>query len=302
MKGIVNFFKKRDVSVVLGMLVGTLIYCLAVVWILDLGSFYAGGVTGISQIIETIVVRITGKPILGFKSFFIAILNVPLFLIGYKGVSKRFAILSVGSIAMQTIFIALLEYLKTEFGVNPFVALVNDKLLLSVLGGLLTGLGCGIALRVGSSTGGMDIISQYVSFKKNISFAKFSLSVDLAIIIVSGFVGTVETAIYTIIRLIVGILVLDKVHTIYKYMKVSIIREEKDRMREELIARFNHGITIYSAVGGYTNKTKYVLETVVSSYEAEEYKNIAMQIDPHCFITYTGIKQIYGLFNRNAIT
>jgi len=302
MKGIVNFFKKRDVSVVLGMLVGTLIYCLAVVWILDLGSFYAGGVTGISQIIETIVVRITGKPILGFKSFFIAILNVPLFLIGYKGVSKRFAILSVGSIAMQTIFIALLEYLKTEFGVNPFVALVNDKLLLSVLGGLLTGLGCGIALRVGSSTGGMDIISQYVSFKKNISFAKFSLSVDLAIIIVSGFVGTIETAIYTIIRLIVGILVLDKVHTIYKYMKVSIITEEKDRMREELIARFNHGITIYSAVGGYTNKTKYVLETVVSSYEAEEYKNIAMQIDPHCFITYTGIKQIYGLFNRNAIT
>ena len=302
MKGIVNFFKKRDVSVVLGMLVGTLIYCLAVVWILDLGSFYAGGVTGISQIIETIVVRITGKPILGFKSFFIAILNVPLFLIGYKGVSKRFAILSVGSIAMQTIFIALLEYLKTEFGINPFVALVNDKLLLSVLGGLLTGLGCGIALRVGSSTGGMDIISQYVSFKKNISFAKFSLSVDLAIIIVSGFVGTVETAIYTIIRLIVGILVLDKVHTIYKYMKVSIITEEKDRMREELIARFNHGITIYNAVGGYTNKTKYVLETVVSSYEAEEYKNIAMQIDPHCFITYTGIKQIYGLFNRNAIT
>jgi uncharacterized membrane-anchored protein YitT (DUF2179 family) len=85
-------------------------------------------------------------------------------------------------------------------------------------------------------------------------------------------------------------------------MKVSIITEEKDRMREELIARFNHGITIYSAVGGYTNKTKYVLETVVSSYEAEEYKNIAMQIDPHCFITYTGIKQIYGLFNRNAIT
>ena len=302
MKSIVNFFKKRDVSVVLGMLVGTLIYCLAVVWILDLGSFYAGGVTGISQIIETIVIRITGKPILGFKSFFIAILNVPLFLIGYKGVSKRFAILSVGSIAMQTIFIALLEYLKTEFGINPFVALVNDKLLLSVLGGLLTGLGCGIALRVGSSTGGMDIISQYVSFKKNISFAKFSLSVDLAIIIVSGFVGTVETAIYTIIRLIVGILVLDKVHTIYKYMKVSIITEEKDRMREELIARFNHGITIYSAVGGYTNKTKYVLETVVSSYEAEEYKNIAMQIDPHCFITYTGIKQIYGLFNRNAIT
>ena len=97
MNSIVGFFKKRNVSVVSGMLVGTLIYCLAIVWILDLGSFYAGGVTGISQIIETITVDITGKQIPGFKSIFIAILNVPLFLIGYKGVSKRFAILSVGS-------------------------------------------------------------------------------------------------------------------------------------------------------------------------------------------------------------
>ncbi|MDD2492696.1 MAG: YitT family protein [Bacilli bacterium] len=302
MNSIVGFFKKRNVSVVSGMLVGTLIYCLAIVWILDLGSFYAGGVTGISQIIETITVDITGKQIPGFKSIFIAILNVPLFLIGYKGVSKRFAILSVGSIAMQTIFIALLEYLKANFGLNPFAVLADDKLLLSVLGGLLTGLGCGIALRVGSSTGGMDIISQYVSFKKNISFAKFSLSVDLIIILASGFVGTIETAVYTIIRLIIGILVLDKVHTIYKYMKVSIITEEKNRMREALIAKFNHGITIYTAVGAYTNKTKYVLDTVVSSYEAEEYKNIAKHIDPQCFITYTGVKQIYGLFNRNVIT
>ena len=301
MNSVISFFKKRNVSVVLGMFVGTLIYCLGVVWILDLGSFYAGGVTGISQIIETIAVNVFGKQMPGFKSIFIALLNIPLFLIGFKGVSKRFAILSVASIVMQVIFIALLEYLNTNFGINPFQSMVGDKILLSILGGLLTGLGCGIALRAGSSTGGMDIISQYVSLKKNIPFTKFSLSVDLVVIIVAGIVGTLETAVYTIIRLIISILVLDKVHTIYKYMSVKIVTEEKNRMREALINKFNHGITIYTAVGAYTNKTKYVLETVVSSYEAEEYKNIAKKIDPTCFITYTGVKQVYGLFHRNVI-
>lgn len=301
MKNIVSFLKKRNVSVVVGMIVGTLIYCFAVVWVLDLGSFYAGGITGISQIIETVTVKIAGKQITGFKSIFIALLNLPLFLIGYKGVSKRFAILSIASVAMQVVFIALLEYLKAEFSINPFLIMADDKLLLAVLGGLLTGLGGGIALRAGSSTGGMDIISQFVSFKKNISFTKFSLSVDLVIIVVAGFVGTIQVAIYTIIRLIINILVLDKVHTIYNFMKVSIVTEEKDLMRDALIKQFNHGITIYTAVGAYTNKTKYVLDTVVSSFETEEYKNIAKLIDPNCFITYIGVKQISGLFNRNVI-
>lgn len=300
MKNIISFFKRRNVSVVTGMLIGTIIYCIGIVWILDLGSFYAGGITGITQVLESIYVEITGNTIIGFKSIFIALLNIPLFLIGWKGVSRRFAILSLSSVLMQMAFIAFLEYLS-GIGINPFQEMKEDFLALSILGGLVTGAGCGLALRAGSSTGGMDIISQYVSIKKNISFAKFSMSVDLMIILFASLFGSVRIAAYTIIRLIISVLVLDKIHTIYKYMKVTIITEEKNRMREALISKFNHGITIYTAVGGYTNTTKYSLDAVVSSYEAEEYKTIAKNIDPNCFITYTGIKQIYGFFNRNII-
>lgn len=287
------------------MVVGTIIYCMGVVWFLDLGKFYAGGVTGFSQLLSNFLLLFNIKI---SKSIFIAIFNIPLLIIGWKGVSKRFAILSVCSVGLQVVVIAFLEFLVSK-GFNPFAkALLEDgqansgtTLTLALLGGLITGIGSGISLRSGASTGGMDIISQYFSFKKSIPFTTFSLSVDATIIILSAFVGNLKTSIYTIIRLIITMLVLDKIHTIYKYMRVEIITNKKEEMRTALISHFNHGVTIYQAVGGYTGQERWVLESVVSSYEAEEYKNLALKIDKSAFITFTAIKQIYGFFHRNVI-
>ncbi len=301
------FFKKRNVSVIAGMVVGTIIYCMSIVWLLDLGEFYAGGVTGVSQLVTVALAKIN---INLSKSIFIAIFNIPLFIIGWKGVSKRFAILSLSSVLLQIITIAILEYFASK-GFNPFLTIIQypnqtpksgGLITLSILGGLLCGVGSGISLRAGASTGGMDIISQFVSFKKNIPFTKFSLFVDLGIIVLAGFIGSIEIASYTIIRLIITILVLDRIHTVYKYLRVDIVTTEKEAMRMSLISRFNHGVTIFPAVGGFSNQEKWVFQTVVSSYEAEEYKNLAKQIDSKSFITYTAVKQIYGFFNRNVIT
>ena len=102
-------------------------------------------------------------------------------------------------------------------------------------------------------------------------------------------------------EIVISILVLDRIHTIYKYLKIEIITTEREQMREALIQNFQHGITIYEVIGGYTNQTKWVFSSVVSSYEAEEYRNLAKKIDRKCFITYTSIKQIYGLFYRKTI-
>ncbi|NLD26742.1 MAG: YitT family protein [Acholeplasmataceae bacterium] len=300
-----NHSKKQNLKVVSGMIAGTIIYSMGVVWLLDLAQFYAGGVTGFSQLLSNFLGQI-GIPI--SKSIFIAILNIPLFIIGWRGVSFRFALLSLFSVVIQVITVAVLEMLL-KYGVNPFQKALTPSggmdhgayLTIAVLGGLVCGVGSGISLRSGASTGGMDIISQYLSFKKRIPFAYISLSADLVIIILSAFVGTLETAIYTIIRLIITILVLDRIHTIYKYMKLEIITTECEAMRQAMITNFNHGVTIYKAIGGYSGQDKWVLESVVSSYEAEEYKNLAMKIDPKSFIIFTAVKHIQGLFNHNVI-
>lgn len=298
MNKIVAFLKQRNVSVITGLIFGTTIYCLAIVWILDLGEFYAGGVTGISQLLSTLLGKIDIKI---SKSIFIAIINVPLFMIGWKEVSKRFAYLSLISVVLQTVLIYVLEVLR-EQGLDPFASLADEKLLLSIIGGLLTGVGCAICLRGGASSGGMDILAQYISLKKNMSFTKFSFIVDFIVIVASGFVGgSINVAVYTVVRLLTHIIALDRIHTIYKYMKITIITTRVEEMRLALIGKFNHGITIFNAVGGYTNQPRWALESVVLAYEIEEYRNLAKQIDEHVFVSYSSINGIDGKFNRNVI-
>lgn len=300
MKKISSYLKNRNVAMVLYMIAGTLIYCISIVFILDLGEFYAGGITGISQLITRIFDKFFDIKI--SKSIFIALFNAPLFIIGWKEVSNRFAVLSLTSVILQVVIIYLFDLIR-DSGFSPFQDLADNKLLLAILGGLLTGVGCGLCLRGGSSSGGMDIISQYVSLKKNISFVKFSLTVDLIIICTGGLVaGNISVAIYTIIRLLIHMTALDKIHTIYRFMKLSIITTEKEAIQQGLRENFTHGITIYPVIGGYLNQNRWKMEVVVSSYEIEDYRSFILKIDPKAFITVTKVEKVFGNFNRKAIS
>lgn len=290
----------KNFVVTTAMIVGTLLYCFAVVFILDLGEFYAGGVTGVAQLMT----RIFGNfGIHISKSILIGLFNIPLFIIGFRGVSKRFAYLSVGSIVVQVIAVYGFEYMRDNLGMNIFYnSLGSEKLILAIFGGLVCGIGAGISLRFGASTGGMDILSQYLAFNKNVSFTKVSLALDIVIIIFGGLVaGDVTIAVYTIIRLIIYILVLDRIHTVYNFMKIRIVTTKKEELRVALISKFNHGITIYDAIGGYTNEQRWVIETIVSSFETGDYKAAIKEIDPNAFISFTAVKSIDGHFNKNVI-
>lgn len=295
-----KIIKNKDVCVTLAMIIGTLMYCFAVVFILDIGEFYAGGVTGVSQLLTRIL---GGVGVIISKSIFIAILNIPLFIIGYRGVSKKFAFLSVGSIVVQVIAVYLFELLRDKAGYNFFLnSLGNDKMILAIFGGLMCGIGSGICLRSGASTGGLDILSQYLSFNKSVSFTTISLSIDFVIIVLGGIVaGDVSIAVYTLIRLIIQILVLDRIHTVYHFMKIRVVTSKKEEVRAALLERFNHGITIYEVQGGYTNQKLYVLEIIVSAFEINYYKSAVRSVDPKAFITVASIKEVDGNFNKNVI-
>ena len=90
MKKILN---SKDFQAWSGMIIGSLVYCIGIVFVLDLGKFYAGGVTGVAQIVTTLCEKgfNEGAVIVGLKSAIIVAINIPLFLIGWRGVSKRFA-------------------------------------------------------------------------------------------------------------------------------------------------------------------------------------------------------------------
>ena len=287
----------------LGMIVGTTIYCFGIVFVLDMVEFYAGGVTGIGQLLANIF----GIPYL--KSIIIGVVNLPLFIMGWKGVSKRFAILSLGSIILQMALTALFDYIRHTLGINPFNDLatwyegsVSNPLVFALFGGALTGLGCGIPLRFGSSTGGMDIVSQKFALSSRIPFPIISGGIDTVIIIAGAlWAQDISVAVYTIIRLVIHVIVLDKVHTIYNYQKISIVTTNKEAMREALVKNFVHGITIYEAEGGYSSSPRWVFESIVLTYEIEEYRKIIRTVDKDAFMSFTSIKGIDGKYNKKVI-
>jgi uncharacterized membrane-anchored protein YitT (DUF2179 family) len=279
-------------------------------WFLEPAQLYSGGVTGISQLISNASEKWIGHRInLGFLTF---VINIPIIIIGWKHVSKRFVICSLVSILLQTILMSgIIPYVDfiINTGKNPLTGNIvdgngveMDPLLLSFVGGFISGFGSALALRHGTSTGGIDILSQALSFKKNISIGYISMVVNVIIAILGAMLfGNAAIAFYTIVRIISSSVITDKLHTAYNYMKVEIITTKGEEIAQFLMYDIGRGITTYNAYGAFTHSEKKVLETVVSKYEINRVIDDARKIDPQVFVTVTPIKKVYGNFKKKTI-
>ena len=301
---------KKNIVCVVMVTISTIIYCMGVMWFLEPASLYSGGVTGIAQLISNSCSRFFNLKIdLGLIVFLI---NIPILIFGWKKVSKRFVICSVISIILQTVLmnkiIPVVDF-GINTGLNPITGVLfpgsgseMDLLLLSFVGGFISGVGSALALRYGTSTGGVDILAQAVSFKKNISIGFISLVVNVIIAILGAFLfGNPAVAFYTIIRIIVQSVITDKVHTAYNFLKVEIVTTKTQEVSELLLSDIGRGITIINAIGAYTHTEKSVLEIIISSYEMHRVIDDAKRVDPSVFITVSPVRRVIGNFKRKTI-
>ena len=301
---------KKNLVCVIMVTISTIIYCMGVMWFLQPASLYSGGVTGIAQLISNSFSRFFNIKIdLGLIVFLI---NIPILIFGWKKVSKRFVICSVISIILQTVLmneiIPVVDF-GINTGLNPITGVTfpgsgseMDLLLLSFVGGFIRGVGSSLALRYGTSTGGVDILAQAVSFKKNISIGFISLVVNVIIAILGALLfGNPAVAFYTIIRIIVQSVITDKVHTAYNFLKVEIVTTKTQEVSELLLSDIGRGITIINAIGAYTHTEKSVLEIIISSYEMHRVIDDAKRVDPSVFITVSPVRRVIGNFKRKTI-
>ena len=301
---------KKNIICVVMVTISTIIYCIGVMWFLEPACLYSGGVTGVAQLLSNLCNLLTGKPLnLGL---IILLINIPVLIYGWKKVSKRFVVCSLISIILQTVlmneFFPLLD-LGINTGVNPITNITiegdgttMDMLLLSVMGGFVCGVGSALALRYGTSTGGVDILAQALSFKKNISIGFMSLVINVTIALLGAVIfGNPAIAFYTIVRIIIQSVVTDKIHTAYNFLKIEIITTKPEEISKKLITDIGRGITILSGMGAYTHTEKSILETIVSSYEVHRVIDDAKNIDPSVFITVSPVKSVVGNFKRKTI-
>lgn len=331
-----NELNKRTIKSYLYVILGSLIYAISVVWLLELGDFVSSGVTGTSQIIVRIPTLFGGESMDWMLGILIGVINVPLVIIGWKGVSKKYAILTVVSIAVQTVATTILS----NFTVSPFCGIFDvtagtnegireciqngtinifniaeketiisnfkttmdtgTRLMLAIIGGGLAGFGAALCLKAGGSTGGIDIISSYLQTKKGLSFTKYASLIDGTIILLSA-IFSVKMVVFTLVRLYVYIKVIDLVYNSYKIARLEIITSKGEEMRKRLLKKFHHGVTIIDAVGGYTMATRQILVVYLSAYEVETYLRTIQKIDPFAFVARSKVRIINGKYIQKTI-
>ena len=288
-----NILKHEQVSVKLKnlgiMIIGSFLYVLAMNMFITPANLYTGGVTGISQLIIAFVFSTTGIQLsLGSLIF---ILNVPLLYLAWRSIGKRFAFLSIVAVVLQSVILELVP-----------IGRFSDYILLNaVFGGVLIGVGLGMILKIGASTGGTDIISQYLSMKVNGSFGKYSFAINAVIIVLAGVTQSWETALYTIISIYITSVVVDKIHTVHQNLTLYIVTSKEEEMIESLQQQLYRGITVLEGRGAYTKNNKSVLMMVLSSYELYEALAVIKMVDEHSFTNVVQSEMIQGHFVRKEI-
>lgn len=280
-------FLKKEFSKIIVIAIGSLILSIGIVWFIDPSGLYSGGVTGISQLIVNLIFKYTGNTInLGLLLF---ILNIPIIVFGYFKMTKKFVYYSIYSIGLQSLFIGLLPI---------SIILENDILANALIGGILLGIGGGLCLRVGGSSGGVDVIFQYLALQKNITVGTLGNFLNIFIIAIAGFVFSWPIAIYTLIRVIITNLVVDKVHTSYNYIKLEVITENGEAVAKLLVEKATHGVTVTKGKGAYSHHEKDILNTIISSYELNKFVMLIKEIDSTAFISICTVKKVVGNFKK----
>lgn len=271
------------------------LYSLAIVWFLEPANLISIGMAGLGQIINRAFGSFGVTFPIGVTTL---ILNIPLCIFGAKSVSPRFIIYSMLSAIVQSFWLMGWDWLAIDFGINP-----DDRFFLAVIAGLLSGFSVGVALRYGTSTGGVDIIAQVLALKKNVSIGIFSMIFNIALAVIGGGLmqNSWDITLYTFIFIIVSNLVVDKIHTAYNYLRIDVISGHADEIAQALLDGIQRGCTISNVKGAYTKEEKYDVFMIISSYELQKAAEIIRKTDPGAFMTVSPIKRIFGKFFKHTI-
>lgn len=274
----------------LNVLVGTVLYVFGISYFIVPAKLITGGLTGYSVLLTQYLSNIGFDLNLGIAVF---VINIPVLILGVIGVSRKFVVYTMISIVLQSILFG--------FGSPQLSIFGNDLVASAIFGGLFIGTGSGIALKSGASLGGMDVVSQYLAIKKQTSIGLVNLTSNAVLLTLSLLFFEPSVALYTLLGYITSNVLIDKIHTGYKRVRVEIITAKGDVVKEALLNSYEHGITIYEGEGAFTGDPKKILVMVTQSHEVYDLRRRVLGVDEFAFITMTPVRHLNGKFNQIII-
>lgn len=236
-----------------------------------------GGITGISIIIY----KLFQVPIW----LLVLILNIPFIYIGYRSLGKNFLIRTVFSMLIFSLFLSFFEI------VTPFT---EEKLLATVFGGALLGIGTGIIIHFGGCTDGTESVAMVISKKTPLSVGQIVLIFNLFIFTIAGFIFGFDRAMYSLLTYFITYRVIDFVSEGLEQTKAAlIITENGSDLSSEIYKRLGRTTTTIRGKGLISGK-KEVLYCVLTRIEVYELKHIVNEMDNSAFITILEVSDIIG--------
>lgn len=243
-----------------------------------------GGVSGIG----TLIYYATDKAIpVGYSYFLI---NLFLILVGFKTLGSKFGVKTIFAILVGSVLLSIFPKFITE-------PLVDDKFMAAMIGGVLGGVGVGITISQGGSSGGTDIIAMIINKYRNVSPGRIILYLDIFIIASSYLVfEDVPTIVYGYVVMSIASYSIDMVIAGSKQSAQLFIMSTKyDEIAETLSRDTGRGISMIHTTGWYTKKESKMLMIVVRKHETQHIFAVIKTIDPEAFISMGSVMGVYGL-------
>ena len=272
-------------------ILGSFLFCFAINYFVVPNNLYTGGILGLSQLIRSIVIEVFKiNTAFDFSGVIYYLINIPLFVIAYKSISKTFFFRTIFAVSIQAIMLSIL----------PSKLLVNDILTNVVVGGILGGVGVGILLSSGASTGGTDILGLALAKKNNhFSVGKFGLLVNVFIYLIAGLRYGLEIMIYSIIYSFADNQMVDKMHEQNICSTAFIFCKENPKPINEFIKNeLNRDFTYWDAKGGYDDSRTYIIYTALTKYELIKLERNMKKFNIHTFMIKSEGIGIKGEFEK----
>lgn len=238
----------------------------------------SGGLTGLSLGLKYIFPDISVP-----ATYFL--LNVPVFLLGWRYVGRRFFLYSLCGMTVLTLQLKLIHV----------VIPVQDKILASLLAGIIMGFGGGIVLRSRGSAGGTDVLSVMLLNLFSIGVGNTFLGFNVIVLTLAAIYVSVDAALYTLIFMFVTAKVMDIVLTgLSKRKALIIISPEWRAISTKVLEKINRGVTQLRGWGGFTGKEEVILYVVTPMHELSRVKNIIRRIDPNAFVVIQDTAEVMG--------
>lgn len=252
-------------------------------------DLYDSGISGTSMLLSQLT------PSYISLSVFLVLLNIPLFLYGLKKQGKVFTIYAIYSVTVYSVCAWLItDVLPIDVSMASPLA-ENDLLLCALFGGLISGMGSGIAVRFGGAMDGIEVMAVIFSKKLGLSVCTFVMGYNIILYIFCGiFVNSWILPLYSIITYAVGIKALDFiVEGLDRSKAATIITTKADKICSALSEEFGSGVTAIDATGGYSGKPKTMIYFVVNRFQITKMRNIVHEIDSYAYITISDIADVF---------